>query len=76
MDHSITMTIADILIWGWAINAPIVAWFLGGYYKTRRKEGMTKDEVITEAKAITSEQAKAWFSVVLKEIQSIKDKVG
>lgn len=70
MDQTVTATVGDlivVLIWAGTV---VAAWYAGGYYKTRRKEGLSKEEI----KTMSVDQAKAWFSVVLKEIQALKDK--
>lgn len=43
-------------------------WFAGGYYKSKRVQGMTKDEI----KVLTEDRAKAYFGVVLNEIKKLK----
>ena len=75
MDQTITATVADlvvVLIW---IGTVVAAWFLGGYYKSRRKAGMTQEEIKDEAEAITKAQLAAWGGVLMREIQSLKDKL-
>jgi hypothetical protein len=75
MDQTVTATVADlvvVLLWAGSV---VAAWFLGGYYKSRRVQGMTKDEIKDEAETITKAQLSAWGSVIMKEIQSVKDKL-
>ena len=49
-------------------------WFAGGWYKSRRNEGMSKAEITEEAKALTEAKFVAGFKVIMNEIEKLKNK--
>lgn len=51
----------------------LAGWFAGGYYKVRRQT-MSKDEVVDEAKALTEAKFVAGFKVIMNEIEKLKAK--
>ena len=75
MGEPITVVVsAGHIYFGIGFLVGIVAgWFAGGYYKVRRQT-MSKDEVVDEAKALTEAKFVAGFKVIMNEIEKLKAK--
>jgi hypothetical protein len=62
------------LVFG-AVAGFVAGWFAGGYYKSRRVQGMTKEQVVEEAKTLTEAKFLAGFKVIMNEIEKVKAKL-
>lgn len=57
------------------IGAFVAGWFLGGWYKSRRTGGATREEVIAEGKAVTVAHLRALADLLRQEVGDLKAKI-
>jgi hypothetical protein len=74
MDYQVVLSLREVLIVLAFVGSNALCWFVGGYYKSRRVQVMTKDEIKEDAEARLKAHLNAVGKVLQAEIQKLKDK--